>query len=118
MKAKNIHRVNEAVYILRNFIDLSAQLLPFLIELQYSKKKLSDTDIEDKNRIIDVYKNYSFDQETSKILMNSPILETIQKSFNYIIDSKNTKDKSKKQLLEFRKEHKKLQKSWVLIDSN
>ena len=50
--------------------------------------------------------------------MNSPILETIQKSFDYIIDSKNTKDKSKRKLLEFKKEHRRLQKSWMLIDAN
>ena len=117
MKAKNIHRVNEAVYMLRNFIDLSAQLLPFLIELHYSKKP-TNTDKEDENRILEVYQNYAFDKETSKLLMNSPILETIQKLFDYIIDSKNTKDKSKRKLLEFKKEHRRLQKSWMLIDAN
>lgn len=117
MKAKNINRVNEAVYILRHFIDLSAQLLPFLIELQYTKKP-TETDLEDKERIVDVYKNYSFDKETSKLLMNSSILETIQNSFNFIIDSSNTKDKSKKQLLEFKREHRRLKKSWLMIDAN
>jgi len=118
MNAKNIQRINEAIYILRNFIDLSAQLLPFLIELQYSKKILTDTDLEDKKNIIDVFNTYSFDQETSRILLNSPILEAIQKSFKAIIDAKSSKDKSKRQLLEFRKEHRKLMRSWTLIDSN
>ena len=50
--------------------------------------------------------------------MNSPILEKIQKSFKSIIDSKSSRDKSKRELLEFRKEHKKLMRSWTLIDSN
>jgi hypothetical protein len=117
MKAKNIHRVNEAVYILRHFIDLSAQLLPFLIELQYNKKP-TESDLEDKEKIIDVYQNYNFDKETSKLLMNSSILETIQNSFELIVSKSSSKDKSKKQLLEFKKEHHRLQKSWQLIDSN
>jgi hypothetical protein len=117
MKAKNINRVNEAVYILRHFIDLSAQLLPFLIELQYTKKP-TETDLEDKEKIIDVYQNYNFDKETSKMLMNSSILETIQNSFEFIVSKSSSKDKSKKHLLEFRKEHRRLQKSWQLIDSN
>ena len=117
MTARNIQRVNEAVYILRNFIDLSAQLLPFLIELQHSKK-LTDSDIEDKEKIIDVYRNYSFDNETSKLLMNSSIMELIETSFNFIIDSNHSKITSKKYLNEFKKEHKRLRKNWLLIDSN
>ncbi len=117
MTARNIQRINEAVYILRNFIDLSAELLPFLVELQYSKK-LSESDEQDKERIIEVYKNYSFDTETSKLLMNSSIMELIQKSFSYITDGKHSKDITKKQLKEFRKEHLRLHKNWSLIDSN
>jgi hypothetical protein len=117
MTAKNIQRVNEAVYILRNFIDLSAHLLPFLVKLQYSKK-LSTNEIKDKENIIDVYRNYTFDKETSMVLMNSSILELIEKSYKNIVDSKNSKLAAKKQLVEFRKEHKRLQKSWLLIDSN
>ena len=117
MTARNIQRVNEAVYILRNFIDLSAQLLPFLIELQYAKKP-SNSDLEDKEKIIDVYKNYAFDKDTSLLLMNSSILEIIENSFNFIVGDGHTKDTSKKQLKEFRKEHKRLQKNWLLIDAN
>lgn len=117
MTARNIQRVNEAVYILRNFIDLSAQLLPFLIELQYAKKP-TESEIEDKEKIISVYKNYSFDKDTSLLLMNSSILEIIEKSFNFIVDKNQTKNTSKKQLREFKKEHTRLQKNWILIDSN
>lgn len=117
MTARNIQRVNEAVYILRNFIDLSAQLLPFLIELQYAKKP-TPGDIQDKEKIIDVYKNYAFDKDTSLLLMNSSILEIIENSFKSIVSEGNTKNTSKKQLREFRKEHKRLQKNWLLIDAN
>lgn len=117
MTARNIQRVNEAVYILRNFIDLSAQLLPFLIELKHAKKP-TKSDQEDKEKIIDVYQNYTFDKETSELLMNSSILDMIEKSFKFIVDENHTKVNSKKQLSEFKKEHKRLRKSWTLIDSN
>jgi hypothetical protein len=117
MKAKSIEKVNEAIFVLRNFIDLSSELLPYLAELKYAKK-LSEDDKIDQQRIIEVFKNYKFDKKISFILIHSTILDTIEKSFNYIIDGKHSKDSSKKQLLEFRKEHHRLKNNWNLIDSN
>ena len=117
MKAKSIEKVNEAIFVLRSFIDLSSELLPYLAELKYAKK-LSEDDIIDQQRIIEVFKNYNFDKKISFILIHSTILDTIEKSFNYIIDGKHSKDSSKKQLLEFRKEHYRLKNNWNLIDSN
>ncbi len=117
MKAKNIQKVNEAIYVLRNFIDLSSELLPYLAELKYSKNQTQE-DILDQERIIDVFKNYNFDKNISFLLIHSAILDTIEKSFNFIIDGKHSRDSSKKQLLEFRKEHYRLKNNWNLIDSN
>ena len=117
MKAKSIEKVNEAIFVLRSFIDLSSELLPYLAELKYAKK-LSEDDIIDQQRIIEVFKNYNFDKKISFILIHSTILDTIEKSFNYIIDGKHSKDSSKKQLLELRKEHYRLKNNWNLIDSN
>lgn len=117
MKAKSIEKVNEALFVLRSFIDLSSELLPYLAELKYAKK-LSEDDIIDQQRIIEVFKNYNFDKKISFILIHSTILETIEKSFNYIMDGKHSKDSSKKQLLELRKEHYRLKNNWNLIDSN
>jgi hypothetical protein len=117
MKAKNIQKVNEAIYVLRNFIDLSSELLPYLAQLKYSKNQTQE-DILDQERIIDVFKNYNFDKNISFLLIHSAILDTIEKSFNFIIDGKHSRDSSKKQLLEFRKEHYRLKNNWNLIDSN
>lgn len=117
MKAKNIEKVSEAIFVLRSFIDLSSELLPYLAKLRYAKK-LTQEDMEDQEKIIGVFKNYSFDKNISFILIHSTILDMIEKTFNYMIDGKHSKDSSKKQLLEFRKEHRKLKKNWDLIDSN
>ena len=92
MKAKNIEKINEAIYVLRNFIDLSSELLPYLTELIYSKK-LSEEDQKDREEII-------------------------EQSFNYITDGKHSKNSSKKQLIEFKKEHRRLKNNWKIIDAN
>ena len=92
MTTKHIQKLNEAVYILRNFIELSAQLLPFLVELKYAKT-LTKEDQVDKENIIDLYKNYAFEDETSIQLMDSPILSLIHDSFETII-----KEDSKKRI--------------------
>lgn len=117
MKAKNIEKINEAIYVLRNFIDLSSELLPYLTELIYSKK-LSEEDQKDREEIIELFKNYNFDKQISKLLINSSILEIIEKSFNYITDGKHSKNSSKKQLIEFKKEHRRLKNNWKIIDAN
>jgi hypothetical protein len=118
MKTTTIQRINEAVIVLRHFIELSATLLPFLEELQH-KNKPSALDIQDKERIIEVYQSYSFDNITSKLLMNSDILDLINKTFTQLLEDKGLgKDDSKKLLDEFKDEHDRLKKNWDLIDSN
>jgi len=117
MKAENIQKVNEVIYVLRNFIDLSSELLPYLAELKFSKN-LTKEDVKDQERIIEVFKNYQFDKKISYLIIHSTILDIIEKSFNYLVDGKHSKDSTKKQLLEFRKEHYKLKINWNLIDSN
>jgi len=117
MKAKNIEKVNEAIFVLRSFIDLSSELLPYLAELKYSKN-LSAEDQEDQEKIIEVFKSYNFDKKISYLLIHSTILDVIEKSFNFIVDGKHSRNSSRKQLLEFRKEHRKLKNNWNLIDAN
>lgn len=117
MTTKHIQKLNEAVYILRNFIELSAQLLPFLVELKYSKKPSEDDKIDQEN-IIDLYKNYAFDEETSVQLMNSPVLSLIHDSFETIIQDNSSKRISLSKVKKFMKEHDRLQDDWALIDAN
>lgn len=117
MDSKSIQKINEAVYILRNFIEMSSHLLPFLVELKYLKKP-SENDLEDKRSIIELYKNYHFDESTSEYLMNSPILKIIHESFDKIVEEKSTKRTSKRYLKMFNEEHDRLRRNWSLIDSN
>jgi len=116
MKSKNIHKVNEAITTLRHFIDLSAQLLPYLIELKYTIR--NENEEEELDQINNIFENYTFDNRVSKLLMNSSIIETIQHSYLFIMDINHSKLDAKKHLHVFKKEHKRLKKNWNYIDSN
>ena len=114
MKSKKIEQVNEALFILRHFINLSARLLPFLDEL--SKKEIpTEEEITDRNKIIGVYVNYTFDTQTSEILMDSEILDKIRTCFRSIIQQS---ENSSETLSAFLQEHKRLRKKWKYIDAN
>ena len=60
--------------------------------------------------------NYTFDTETSKILINSNILDLIRDSFHGIIYQKSVH--KPKHLYAFLKEHDRLQNAWEQIESN
>ena len=120
MKSQQINNINEALLVLRHFIDLSAKLLPFLDELQ-QKKDLTLHEIQNRNKIIDVYESYSFDTRTSKLLLNSNVLDLIKESFENIsqphLTTKDTRKKSRV-LRRFLKEHRRLQEDWYMISAN
>ena len=119
MKAEEISKINEANLVLRHFVNLSARLLPFLDELQ-RKRNPSKEDIRDKERIIDVYENYSFDTDASKMLLNSNVLDLIKDSFLMISRSSNfLRPHSKNPTLNrFLQEHQRLTNKWFQIDAN
>ena len=114
MKVNQINQLNEALVVLRHFIDLSAQLLPFLDELNRIKNP-SNSEVINKERIIDVYNNHKFDTNTSKMLLHSDILELIKESFQSLL--KNKKGINEK-LQRFLNEHNRLTQNWLQIDSN
>lgn len=123
MRAKHISDVNEAILVLRHFVELSAKLLPFLDELE-RKKAPTSNDIQSRNKIIAVYENYEFDTSTSKVLMNSDVLDLIKKSFETIAQrshasrSSRSKRNSAKYLNKFLAEHDRLKRSWGMIQAN
>ncbi len=119
MTVKQIHNVNEALLIMRHFIDLSARLLPFLDELQ-RKRRPTPKEMVDRERIIDVYENYSFDTCTSESLLDSNILELIQDSFSNITACQCSKDynKSQRKLVRFMLEYKRLNDNWGYATAN
>lgn len=114
MNSRHIHNVNEAILVLRHFVNLSAKLLPFLEELE-RKRKPSKRDLLNKAKIIAVYQSYDFDTETSQILMNSDVLDLIKKTFEGI-QSKSHRHRFL--LREFLSEHKRLRQNWRYIESN
>lgn len=116
---KEINKLNEANLVLRHFVDLSAQLLPFLEQLE-TKKNLTVEEASYKLKIKNVFENYNFDTKTSQLLINSNVLELIQNSFNKIITSACSENSRthKRTLRKFLFEHQRLNESWNLIESN
>jgi hypothetical protein len=119
MKVKQINNVNEALLILRHFIDLSAKLLPFLDELD-RKRNPTYAEIKNKNKIMNVYENYSFDTSTSKMLLNSDILDLIKETFDSISERSISQQSKKrnKSLRMFLMEHRRLQENWFNVEAN
>ena len=113
MKTRNIEHINHAVVVLRHFIELSSKLLPFLEELN-SKRYMTELDVHDREKIIEAYRSYNFDTDTSEALMGSPILSLIRDNFEKLIVRKN----DRRGMRDFKAELLRLQKNWQLIDAN
>ena len=113
-----IQQINEATIVLRHFIELSAKLLPFFNELS-KKNTLLPQEQSDRNKIIEVYKSYSFDTNTSEILMESDILEIIQQTFRAIEKRGPGKESDSDKLMAlFQNKHHQLLLNWKQTDSN
>ncbi len=104
-----IQEINDALFIIRHFIDISAKLLPILAELEI-KENLSPQEQIDRQKIITVFDSYSFDSVSSEILMDSPIIELIKDAYHELI----SRDKNDLHIAfrSFRKEHERLKKMW------
>lgn len=118
MQSGAIQQVNDATVVLRHFIELSAKLLPFFNELS-KKDKLLPREALDRQRIIDVFHGYKFDTSTSMILMNSSILDTIQRTFQQI-EKRIPGEQSEADIAieQFFSEHELLVNDWLLTDYN
>lgn len=114
MKVQNIEKVNEAIFTLRHFIQLSSKLLPYLYDLSIEKNPTSEEELN-RSKIVDVYENYNFDTITSRVIMHSDILDAIQLTFRSILKKK---EHSKIMLDEFLSEYQRLVKNWNIIDAN
>lgn len=118
MRSGAIQQVNDATVVLRHFIELSAKLLPFFNELS-KKEKLLPRELQDRQRIIDVFHGYKFDTSTSLILMNSTILDTIQHTFQLIEERiPGEYSKADEAIEHFFTEHDELVKDWMMTDNN
>lgn len=118
MRSGAIEQVNEATVVLRHFIELSAKLLPFFNELS-KKEKLLPREASDRQRIIDVFNGYNFDTSTSLILMNSTILDTIQRTFRQIEKRiPGEQSEADEAIEDFFREHESLVHDWLKTDNN
>jgi len=116
MKVKNIQHMNEAVFILRHFIDLSARLLPLLYKLDI-KDEPSPEEIRDKDRIIAVFNTYNFSTNTSKFLLESNILDLIKNCYQ-LITEENTTEAKREALTSFLNEYNRLKTNWRQVELN
>ncbi len=118
MKSEAITQVNDATVVLRHFIELSAKLLPFFNELS-KKELLLPHEIENRDKIIAVFRSYKFDTSTSTILMNSTILDHIRETF-YEIEQRVPGQSSFADVMleEFLQERDYLVSNWVKTDMN
>ncbi len=115
MKSREIGNINEALFVLRHFIDLSAQLLPFLYELE-NKHDLSLIEKQKKLKICEIYEQHEIDANTSVVLINSNVLELIKTSFQSILHDKRVH--RFKNLKKFLKEYDRLKNNWNSIEAN
>ncbi len=118
MRTRQIENINEALLVLRHFIDLSAELLPMLYVLR-QKPHPTQEEIDNIQKIQNVYEQYAFDTDTSKLLIDSNILDLIQSSF-YKMTKKDTKQPlvARKNLYAFLNEYKRLKHNWELTVAN
>ncbi len=117
MKVKNIQEMNEAVFILRHFIDLSARLLPLLYKLD-QKITPSIEDIRDKEKILTVFRTYNFETKTSELLLESNYFR-----FNYeiaipILPKKILFINKQVSLTNFLTEYNRLKNNWRIVENN
>jgi len=119
MNSSEINNINTANFILRHFVDLSARLLPLLYELK-QKKNLTKNEEDSIQKIVSVYKNYNFNTDTSVILINSNVLELIQKTFDRIINCNKSNKSIENTLLlnHFLYERDRLLDVWSTAEAN
>lgn len=113
-----IRQLNEALLVMKHFVELSAHLLPYLERIT-RKKRLNKKEKQDKAFVFHVYENYDVDPETSKALLNSDIILLIMKSFHSL--KNRTKENDSETMLylsKFYKEYHRLIKTWNKIEMN
>lgn len=115
LSSEKIREINDALMIMRHFVDLSAKLLPFLAEIQ-AKNNLSEKEQADKNKIIQVFNTYNFEATTSDLLMHSPILELIKNAYRELLIC----DKSQTEIVlqPFSEEYDRIKRNWQYARMN
>ena len=113
LKSENIGHLNQAIIVMRHFIELSQKLLPFLSEIN-QKEDPSPIEISDRKKIIDVFDSYEFNVQTSNHLIGSNVLSLLMDAFMKLKRNEN----AEKELQAFLDETSRLEEKWERIDSN
>jgi hypothetical protein len=116
LKTASIQQVNEALIVLRHFVELNEKLLPMLKTL-LAKPVKSTLDLENIQEIKSVFESYNFDEKASEILMKSSILAYIKQAYQSIIQDPSNLHTDVK-LMIFEHECQKLKKNWNFNQQN
>lgn len=116
LKSNTIVQVNEALVVLKHFIELNYKVLPELEALIESKSQ-HPIDLARISKIKTEIESFKFSRKASEILMNSSILEYTKTAYKSIIEEEDRLTKAKKMML-FKSECLRLKKNWRFIQSN
>lgn len=118
MEVKNIKSLNDAVYVLRHFVELSAQLLPIYDKITATKQANFNLQSE-KEKIDRIYSKHKVNPEVGEFLLGSDIITLITKAYNGLkhrnqIDENDVKGNLEK----FTEEYARLKEEWYLTLMN
>jgi hypothetical protein len=116
MTVQTIREVNDAIIILRHFIDLSARLLPILYKLDKIASP-TEADIRNKNKILTVFQSYNFETQTTEVLVESTVLELIKQCYLEIQNNERSMAKNDS-FIAFLEEYNRLKNNWRIIENN
>lgn len=117
LKLNSIQQINDGLIVMKHFFKLNQKLLPIYFDLHLRK----DQNIQNQRdiaKINAVYDTYNFDVNSSKILLNSDILDYIQNAY-FVIQNQGTSVQEKQDALNlFLNEYKCLKENWCKIAMN
>ena len=114
----DIKKYNEANLVLKHFIQRSARLLPIFADLKVSGLNNRESK-QNYAAISNLFQHFNYDDETSKHLINSDILERIRACFQAIYNADQLSEETSDQLLShFFEEYHRLMQDWMKIELN
>ncbi|MDX1445989.1 hypothetical protein [Lishizhenia sp.] len=120
MNTSNISQINKALLVLKNFVELSATLLPYLDQLK-EKRSITPTEQLELESIKSVFTDQEIDEQASILLLHSDIIGLIKSSFKAINDKDPDSDRKgavNYYLSRFKKEYLRLRENWQKIELN
>jgi hypothetical protein len=114
---KSIEKINEGLLVLKHFLMVNKELLPIYFNL-YSDKSNGKENNLSIIKIEQLFSSFNFDVNTSKILMDSSILDDIHNAYHSIQNEDFTLEKKQDSLLHFFEEYKRLKKNWENVQLN